>query len=333
MYSFQWRIAYFSHCWQKDGECITSPSFIFIDKNGIQTKWTLRMFPRIKNFVNVSLSRDDTDGPEFVQLQYSFELLSKNEVIKKVPGMCAQFRKRSCYAHHELINCDELFLYKRSEYIPSDILTVRCILWNPGDENVTWRCFALSQIKTTQRTFVWNIDGFSQFQLHHTNCITMRSTTKEILMTLTLFLTEGQNMEEIINININPSNEYMKFLTFRIHVCDPKSKVPNLLTKKEICSPFLKKEYSFPLPISKTSIVQKADEYLLNDVLTLWCVFVFPTGCISNEIETIRFTSVGSATKNVIIDQQLRPNMEEAMKYLNFRNKIYKADASVSNSK
>ncbi|GIY04280.1 hypothetical protein CEXT_705501 [Caerostris extrusa] len=91
---FEWRIKNFSHCWQKDGECIISPSFIFNDKMGIETKWSLRLFPRNKDFVNVSLSRDDTDGPEFVQLQYSFELLSKNEVIKKVTNLCEQFRKK-----------------------------------------------------------------------------------------------------------------------------------------------------------------------------------------------------------------------------------------------
>ncbi|GIY82371.1 speckle-type POZ protein [Caerostris darwini] len=278
---------------------------------GIQTKWTLRLFPRNNGFVNVSLSRDDTDGPEFVQLRYSLELLSKGEVIKKLPGFCAQFRKRSCYTHHELINCNELFFYKRSDYLPSNIFTVRCIFWNTDEENVSWRSIALSVIQITQRTFSWTIDCFSQFKLHHTNSITMQSATKENLLTLTLFLTAGQNMEEIININISPSNEYMKFLTFRIHFCDPKSKVPNLLTTKEISSPFLKKGYSFPLPISKTSIVQNPDEYLLNDILTLGCILVFPTGRISSEIETVQYGDVGSTTKNVIIEQQLRPNMEE----------------------
>ncbi|GIY04283.1 hypothetical protein CEXT_705521 [Caerostris extrusa] len=79
---------------------------------GVQTKWTLRLFPRNKGFVNVSLSRVDTDGPEFVQLRYSFELLSKNEVIKKVPALCAQFRKNSCCTHREFIKCDELFFTK-----------------------------------------------------------------------------------------------------------------------------------------------------------------------------------------------------------------------------
>ncbi|GIY82373.1 hypothetical protein CDAR_539421 [Caerostris darwini] len=278
---------------------------------GLQTKWTLRLYPRNKDFVNVSLSRDDTDGPEFVQLQYSFELLSKKEVIKKVPSSCAQFRKRSCYTHHEFIKCDELFLYKRSEYLPSNILTVRCVLWNTEDENVKWKCFALSDIKITQRSFIWTIDGFSQFKLHHTNCITMRSTTKEILMTFTLFLTAGQNMEEIININVSSSNEDMKCLTFSIYFRGPKSEVLNLLIKKEIFSPFLKNGNSFQLPFSKTSIMQNPDEYLLNDILQLGCVIDFPTGCISSEIETILFTTVGSETKNEIIDQQLGPNMEE----------------------
>ncbi|GIY82369.1 TD and POZ domain-containing protein 5 [Caerostris darwini] len=279
---------------------------------GIQTKWNLRLFPRNKGFVNVSLSRVDTAGPEFVQLQYSFELLSKNVVIKKVPGLCSQFRKRSCCTHHEFIKCDELLFYKRSEYLPSNILTVRCVLWNTDDENVKWRCFALSDIKITQRTFVWNIGDFSQFKLHHTNSITIRSTTKEILMTLTLFLTGGNNVEEIININVSSSNEDMKFLTFVIYLCDAKRRgVLKLLIKKEISSPVLKNGYSFQLPISKTSILQKADECLLNDILMLACGIVFPTGCISSEIETIQFGDVGSTTKNVIMDQQLRPNMAE----------------------
>ncbi|GIY43371.1 speckle-type POZ protein [Caerostris extrusa] len=125
---------------------------------GIQTKWTLRLYPRYQDFVNVNLSRDDTDGPEFVQLQYSFELLSKNEVIKKTPSSSAQFRKTSCYTHHELINCDELFLYKRSEYLPSDILTVRCILWNADEEYVRSRCDpALSDMKLRTETETFQV--------------------------------------------------------------------------------------------------------------------------------------------------------------------------------
>ncbi|GFU61277.1 TD and POZ domain-containing protein 3 [Trichonephila clavipes] len=139
--------------------------------------------------------------------------------------------------------------------------------------------------------FVWAIEKFSSLKLDQRVPFLMKSAFKEELMTLNLFLCEGQHSDEIIFIDFNNVSKKMKYFLFKAFMIDDKgNKIA--CNQREFWYEEHTKSRMFNLRLTKRELLEKKDLCLKDDVLSLYCECVFPTvisfeGIVSTQFDII----------------------------------------------
>ncbi|GFY64189.1 hypothetical protein TNIN_125961 [Trichonephila inaurata madagascariensis] len=133
--------------------------------------------------------------------------------------MCANdFKPGENWGCDEFVRCEEVFNIRRKDYLPGDVLTARCRIWDL-DENIArdghW--FARSRIGVQRRSFLWNIEKFSSFQ--ESICEIDSSFGDRCMIILKFFPSEGQNSETIIRVEVCTNDERFSFLSFSLTYC------------------------------------------------------------------------------------------------------------------
>ncbi|GFQ80568.1 TD and POZ domain-containing protein 5, partial [Trichonephila clavata] len=288
-FTITWNIENFSYFWQKNEECIWSPAFVG-DSMG-QTKWRLQLYPKgeenTKDFISFYLFRNkDGKGPDKLDIHFDLSFLSTDgSVLKSYDLNKNSFVKNGGWGIGQFVKRDEVLKIRRKDYLPGNVLTARCRIWNTVEVTNYGYCFARTRIGVEQRSFVWNIKQFSSFQ-ESTYEIPSTSAVKSMIK-LKLFPSDGQNSETFIRVKFCEPDPKIKISTFRIHLIDTyENRVECLNDEIRFDASFYT---TFTLLLSKEELMKNKNRYLPNDVLQLNCECIFSTGIVLEEIENITF--------------------------------------------
>ncbi|GBM88111.1 Speckle-type POZ protein [Araneus ventricosus] len=277
--TFQWKIDNISHCWLKKGEMIDSPRFIADALEG--TKWFLRLYPSgyaNENYICFYLRREkDCVGPDFINVNYQIAVLDKDgSVLKERIELKCRYRKPGSYGFCEYEEREKVFVTQRDAFLPKDSLTVQCTIWNADEKPAKPKhLYARTVFKVNRRNFMWKIDKFSTLKSG------LKNKFKDSLIEFDLVLNEGLDFEKKLVLNINSFEESIKYFSFKASTVDSKG-------KKEYCGTHeyfaddLKGEVLSTLLFTK-KLMENKSRYLTNDVLSLYCEYVYSEGTILYE--------------------------------------------------
>ncbi|GFY68312.1 hypothetical protein TNIN_219511 [Trichonephila inaurata madagascariensis] len=281
-FSFTWVIENFSFYWQKIGENILSPAFTVDTIES--TKWKLVLFPEgIFSVKNDSISfflrrEEDSKGSSHITIFFELSFLAADGSVLKSSSITEySFARGKDFGFPEILK-KELLRSQRQQFLPEDILTVRCRIWKKfGQIKEEKQCFARTRIGVEQRSFVWTVPRFS-------NCIKSAFNIKSIL-----------NDEPVIILNILATttelqvilkDERLKSSIFHFQLLDASGNRVEFLNQKIIFSDH--QDYFCELfSSSMKKLMKNRSLYLPNDILTLHCECSFTAGIVSEETEKI----------------------------------------------
>ncbi|GFY46574.1 hypothetical protein TNIN_64811 [Trichonephila inaurata madagascariensis] len=175
---------------------------------------------------------------------------------------------------------------KNKDYLPGNVLTVRCRMWYRNVANIYGHCFASTLIYVERRSFMWNIRQFRSF--HESVCEITTASDVQSVISLKFYPSSGKNSETFICVQVCAHNPNLKTSTFRLYLMDISGNRTECLND-EIVFHASNTTALFKLSISKTELIRKKNRYLTNDTLNLYCECNFATGIMLESIEKINY--------------------------------------------
>ncbi|GBO31060.1 Speckle-type POZ protein B [Araneus ventricosus] len=292
-FSFIWRVENYSFCWHKIGEFLVSPVFVadLIQK----TAWTLCLYPRGDEdelFVGCYLQREVNDeGPPSLSMSYEIACLAADgSILKLFEGNKSErtFESGTGYGTSQFISRSEVLTEKRKSYLPQDTLTLSCRMWIV-DENIcdATQCFARTRIQVETVSFVHTIEYFSGLKADRKQTINVNSSSEaRSLVSVSILATNGSCCEEKIVLELAPGDrELIDVFTCRLQLLNAEGQKIKCgqtdsrfdLERKDILY--------VPLVFTKKKLLERKDEFLPNDSLTLICEYSFSIGVEFEKIE------------------------------------------------
>ncbi|GBN51151.1 hypothetical protein AVEN_18701-1 [Araneus ventricosus] len=307
-FTFTWKLENASYCLQKKGEDIESPAFVVDEIH--KTKWKLTLYPRGEedgNYISCYLSRDsDCTGEKIVEIKYKLSFIGKCGLdLTPYGSIRASFLKGGGYGYPKFEKREDVFILKRSTFLPKDTLTVRCKIWkNLGDMAENVRCFALTRIGVEKRSFVWNLEEFSTFQPEKECTYLIKSTEKDTdLMSVNLSLVGGQNCEEMIHFKLTRRDQNVKYCALRLSVVDIHGRRVGF-NQDEFRFDILCNIQSFTFLFSRRMLMMKKSLYLPGDILSLQWECTFSKGIVSEEIEEVQCGRIVPVSKFLMLTNE-----------------------------
>ncbi|GFY65735.1 TD and POZ domain-containing protein 3 [Trichonephila inaurata madagascariensis] len=291
-FTFTWIIENISYSWHKNGECILSPTFV-VDTMA-KTKWRLKLYPKREAetevaFISFVLNREtDSKGPKKFKVCFELSFLAVDGSVLESNGISIkELEKGDGWCFGEFVKNDEVFKIRKKDYLPEDVLTAQCRIWDiSGSVKKDGYCFARTRIVIEWRSFVWNIRKMSSFR--KSICQITSASDGNSIVTLIFFTKGGQTNETLISIEASANNQTVKFLTLRLYVVDTSGKKSECLTDEIMLDNDIKTASS-TFTFSKEKLLENKDRYLLDDALQLLCECAIANGTILEEIENISY--------------------------------------------
>ncbi|CAL1286291.1 unnamed protein product [Larinioides sclopetarius] len=183
---------------------------------------------------------------------------------------------------------DEIFLRRKADYLPQDILSVRCKIWE-GEGNIVHnigQSSARTRIKIEKNSFLHEVERFSALQSKVKQTIQIPSHSREqSFITSSLYLTEGLCCEKKIMIEIVPCDTNQFLCKCKLSLLygsgneleGGKADIRYHTEGKSI--------RILPLSITREEILNRKSEYLRDGKLTLLCECTFSSGLEFEAIE------------------------------------------------
>ncbi|KAF8771296.1 BTB and MATH domain-containing protein 43 [Argiope bruennichi] len=292
-FTFTWALENASYCWHKNNERLPSPMFVV---DGIEkTKWRLSLYPRGMDnaeYISCGLNRlaDDTDI-DSVEVDFDIAFITEDGTVLKISNVKRHsFQKRSkCYGFDEFEKRYEVFVVKRSIFLPDDILRVRCRIWKSvGEITEKGQWFARTCIGVEKRSFVWNIEKFSKLDPSNVVNYTIKSVLNENpVLSLNLFLTHGSRKTNSIHCKLVCSDQSIKYCTLQMLLLPTSENAIKCCQNEFWFGVSEKAFYCFTLNLTKEKVEKSKNLYLPGDVLSLFCECNFSSGIILEEIVKI----------------------------------------------
>ncbi|GBN98864.1 hypothetical protein AVEN_256076-1, partial [Araneus ventricosus] len=193
-----WKIENFSYSWHKNNEAIASPEF---RSNTLEyTEWRLSVYPRGKtrrDYIACLLERN-WNGPQEIQLNVDISFLgTEGSALAQKVSKNESFTKNVPKGFYSFVKRDVVFADEREEFLPGDILTVRCRLWT-NDMNTLdpEKRFARTRIGVVRKLISGAVDRFSSIPTAEVRSVRITSASKEINeYRMNLQLTDGTNCD------------------------------------------------------------------------------------------------------------------------------------------
>ncbi|XP_055953411.1 speckle-type POZ protein B-like [Argiope bruennichi] len=292
-FTFIWKLENASYCWQKTGERIESPSFVLDSIE--ETKWKLRLYPRGQersNEIGFYLVREaDSKGADNIEIQYDLSFLAQDGTVleTRIP-MTRTFFKKYGFGFYSFAMREDVFVARRSAFLPQDTLTARCRIWKSvGEISKDVQCFARTRIGIEKTSFLWSIKNFSSIQSVDKYVYRVKSLKNNAqLMGLALNLPGGLNAEEIISFDITPRDLNIKYSTFQLSVLDAHRNATECF-RDEFWFDESVGTKRFALLRTKRMLMEAKNVYLPDDVLTLQCECTISFDISLQEIERISY--------------------------------------------
>ncbi|GBN91976.1 Speckle-type POZ protein B [Araneus ventricosus] len=292
-FTFTWKLENASYCLETKYAVLKSPAFVadLID----ETKWKLGLYPRGLNhgdYIGVYLFREtDSKGAVQVEIYYELAFIGKDgSVLKSCKAFKHAFPKGEGKGWMKFEKREEVFIAKRSTFLPEDILTARCRIWKSVvDMPQNVQCFARTRIGVQKISFVWNLENFSTLESEKNCTYLIKSIESNApLMSLDMLVTRGLGCEEIIRFEANPEDLIIKLSTLRLSIVDASGTKVECNQEEFWFDDFsIRKQFTFLF--TKTELMAEKSLYLPNDILSLHWKWVFSKGNVLEEIEEIQY--------------------------------------------
>ncbi|GFU68668.1 hypothetical protein TNCV_308831 [Trichonephila clavipes] len=290
VFTFIWRIQNFSYNSQNLFPTLSSPLFTFVTNKLERTKWIL-ILKTSDDSMSSYIKRDHFDnGPETFTINFEIAFLAPDgSAIKSTIFIeeDAQFKRNSVIPALQLRV--EVLLSERDVYLPQDVLTLQCKMWN--DRRCCWeveRVYARSTLCTERNLVVQTFEHFSSQASYLLGSFQIKSKSKDwLVMCVKLGLIVGPDENEKIKAEIEffklfKNCKFMCYL-YLLDALGKKRQFGLLDTRYGVSN-----NLSFlpiPMPFSKKELMDRKSEYLPRDELCLQLEFLFANGVIQNEIE------------------------------------------------
>ncbi|CAL1284118.1 unnamed protein product [Larinioides sclopetarius] len=326
-FTFIWRVENYSYCWHKIGDFLVSPVFVadLIHK----TAWALCLYPRGDEdelFVGCYLQREVNDeGPSSLSMSYEIACLAADgSVLRLFEGNKSErmFESGIGYGTSQFISRSEELTKKRKSYLPQDTLTLSCKMWIV-DENISdaTQCFARTRIQVETVSFVHTIEYFSGIKADSKQTISVNSSSEaRSPVSVSIIATNGSCCEEKIVLEFIPVDREL------IDVCTCRLQLLNAAGQKIKCGQtdsrfdLERKDILYvPLTFTNKKLLEKKEQFLPNDSLTLICEYSFSIGVEFEKIEKTIYGSQWISTSSAqdfgleILDY---PNVSDDYRYL-----------------
>ncbi|CAL1275381.1 unnamed protein product [Larinioides sclopetarius] len=136
-----------------------------------------------------------------INFELSFLAINGRPLIKK---LCSKkIQRGDIFEFTKFADIDEVFVQKRTEFLPGDVLTVRCRMWRTGNEISKHEvCFAHTLLREFRGSCLLKICDFSTLRVGQNGEITLNPTSGETIpMTLNCFIREEDD-EQYVCIDI-----------------------------------------------------------------------------------------------------------------------------------
>ncbi|GBO21425.1 Speckle-type POZ protein B [Araneus ventricosus] len=272
VFTFFWFIENYSYNWHKHGEKLFSPSFT---ADGLEGTYNLQLYPRgvtevFNNLVSLDLERSaSNEGSENALISYELSILAADQ-----------------YERFTLLKIDEILSGRRADFLPEDILTVRCkIMKGQGKVHEVAPICARTRIGIEKISFLHVVENFSSLEPNQKHTIEIRSHYQNECFALnSLYFTRDSRLGEEMVVEIMPSDSNhvlakRKISLFRSGEVIACGKIENRfdVLRKDI--------RKLPLSVTRQAILDKKSEYLQDGKLSLLCECVFSTGLKFEKIE------------------------------------------------
>ncbi|GBN06762.1 TD and POZ domain-containing protein 4 [Araneus ventricosus] len=174
-FTFIWAIE--NGCSLTLGTILSSP--VFTVKSMENTKWRLSLHSVLPYIFMYIYREEEDDGPEEIEIDYELSLLGADGLpLIKIADTHTFLR----HQNRSILRFEEnhdVFFRRRAEFLPRDVLTIRCRMWKKGTETPKPdACFARTRMGTDRHCFVWAIKDFSTLPLGHKTTRQLKSTSE-----------------------------------------------------------------------------------------------------------------------------------------------------------
>ncbi|CAL1281831.1 unnamed protein product [Larinioides sclopetarius] len=276
--TFLWHIENYSFCSHEKGEALLSPDF---KPEGLEgTSWYLCLYPRgatdeHKGFISLYLRRWSDNGPEYVSIKFQLSVLAEDGSALSSKEYDHSFRGWNWQGSGDFLKMDES-LYLRK--LPRDVLTVRCKMWRGEGEvpRLAPICIRTCIVVETI-SFRHEVDNFSALKPNRKHTIRIPSPLKrEYFVTSSLYFTVHSCPAGEMIFEIKPTDSSYILCKRKISLIGSE----NIILRSVDDNRFdVEKRDIRKLPLSFTrqKIVNKKNEYLPRNELTLHCECSFST--------------------------------------------------------
>ncbi|CAL1281808.1 unnamed protein product [Larinioides sclopetarius] len=285
-FSFMWWIENVSYCHRFPDEAFYSPNFTLEGLN--DTSWFLSLHPferKLGIFGSIYLQRSSHDaGPDCFPLKFEISVMKIDGSILSSEEQEGKFRKGDESEFLSLPVGFWFFARRNTEYLPGDTLGVRCRMWMSGESvQMVRRCTARTRIGIEKISFLHRVENFSALKLGEKRIIQIPSHSETgCVFTSTLRLAKKFRDEEKVYVEISSSKIDYRLYIQKFSVINASGNIIEFLESDH------RLHYNFlPRHLTRQFLLDRREEYLPNDELSLLCECTFPTGENHGEIEEI----------------------------------------------
>ncbi|GBN79713.1 hypothetical protein AVEN_162693-1 [Araneus ventricosus] len=281
--------AHFTYIWAIEngysltfGTILSSPVFIV---NSLEmTKWSLGWYV-FGSDIRLFLQREQENaGPEWIEIDYDLSFLGADglPLIKNTGTF--PFRKGFYSGFSKFAEKDEVFCLRRAEFLPRDVLTVRCRMWRKTNKTLKPHvCFARTRFGLDRHCFVWAIKDFSSLPLGYKTTRLLKSTSVGASALILNFCLKEYGGKVCVSIDIERKDvTKIPGITGEIALLDGEGAVVHSET---ICLNYFKRNMDLCRFVEKPKLLSSVNNLLPNDVLSLRCEFEIYYGPLWSGIE------------------------------------------------
>ncbi|GBM11946.1 Speckle-type POZ protein B [Araneus ventricosus] len=300
-FTFTWKLENISYCLEGKDEAIYSPDFVLDSID--ETKWCLGLYPRGKddgNHIGFYLFRDeDSKGAARVEIKYEPAFIAEDgSVLKSYGALKTDFPKNTGRGFPQFETLKDVFVTKRSTFLPQDTLIARCKIWkSDGEMAEDVRCFARTRIGVQKRSFLWNVNNFSTLEPVKKYTYQIKSIERDSpLMSIDLSLSLGLTSKETICFELTLQDQTKTFSTLRLSLIDASGNIVEC-NQEEFWYEDPSKSQEFKFFFTKNKLMAMENSYLPDDILSLHWEWTFSEGVVSERIEEVQYAFLNSESK------------------------------------
>ncbi|CAL1297375.1 unnamed protein product [Larinioides sclopetarius] len=198
------------------------------------------------------------------------------------------FSVREYHEWGAFLEMDEIFLRRKADYLPHDILSVRCKIWKGKGEVVRniGQSSARTRIRVEKISFLHEVQNFSTLETKQKKSAEIRPHSKgEHFISSSLHLTDCSCCEEKISIEIAPSDADQILRKCDLYLLAASGNVKECGKADNRYGIELKSLTTLPLSLTKEAVLNRKREFLPDDKFSLLCKCTFSRGIEFQRIE------------------------------------------------